>query len=62
DAAMNDLIRPTLYEAHHEIWPVSEKLRQSGTIGDDAFHRIEEELDLIELTSDPRLYVPDPGS
>jgi diaminopimelate decarboxylase len=26
DAAMNDLIRPTLYEAHHEIWPV----RQPG--------------------------------
>ena len=24
DAAMNDLIRPTLYDAHHEIWPVSE--------------------------------------
>ena len=24
DAAMNDLIRPTLYEAHHEIWPVEE--------------------------------------
>jgi diaminopimelate decarboxylase len=24
DAAMNDLIRPTLYEAHHEIWPVDE--------------------------------------
>jgi diaminopimelate decarboxylase len=23
DAAMNDLIRPTLYEAEHEIWPVS---------------------------------------
>lgn len=23
DAAMNDLIRPTLYEAHHDIWPVS---------------------------------------
>jgi diaminopimelate decarboxylase len=22
DAAMNDLVRPTLYEAHHEIWPV----------------------------------------
>ena len=22
DAAMNDLIRPTLYEAHHDIWPV----------------------------------------
>ena len=24
DAAMNDLIRPTLYEAHHDIWPVVE--------------------------------------
>jgi diaminopimelate decarboxylase len=24
DAAMNDLIRPTLYEAHHDIWPVDE--------------------------------------
>jgi diaminopimelate decarboxylase len=22
---MNDLIRPTLYEAHHEIWPVDEQ-------------------------------------
>ena len=26
DAAMNDLIRPTLYEAYHEIWPVDEAL------------------------------------
>jgi diaminopimelate decarboxylase len=24
DAAMNDLIRPTLYEAWHEVWPVRE--------------------------------------
>ena len=24
DAAMNDLVRPTLYDAHHEIWPVAE--------------------------------------
>ena len=23
DAGMNDLIRPALYEAHHEIWPVA---------------------------------------
>jgi diaminopimelate decarboxylase len=22
DAAMNDLVRPTLYDAHHDIWPV----------------------------------------
>lgn len=24
DAAMNDLLRPTLYEAYHEVWPVQE--------------------------------------
>jgi diaminopimelate decarboxylase len=24
DAGMNDLVRPTLYEAHHGIWPVTE--------------------------------------
>jgi diaminopimelate decarboxylase len=24
DAAMNDLIRPAMYEAHHEIWPVAQ--------------------------------------
>lgn len=24
DAAMNDLVRPTLYEAHHDIWPVKQ--------------------------------------
>jgi diaminopimelate decarboxylase len=35
DGAMNDLIRPTLYEAHHEIWPVDEELgRQSAVIQD----------------------------
>ncbi len=27
DAAMNDLIRPTLYDAYHDIWPVREALR-----------------------------------
>ncbi len=26
DAAMNDLIRPTLYDAWHEIWPIREPL------------------------------------
>ncbi len=29
DGAMNDLIRPTLYDAHHDIWPVTEA-RTSG--------------------------------
>jgi diaminopimelate decarboxylase len=30
DAAMNDLIRPTLYEAHHEILPVREQTSSAG--------------------------------
>ncbi|MEZ5773521.1 MAG: diaminopimelate decarboxylase [Hyphomicrobiaceae bacterium] len=34
DAAMNDLIRPTLYEAHHEIWPVIEKRRGGEAVYD----------------------------
>ena len=29
DAAMNDLIRPTLYDAYHEIWPVREPPSQA---------------------------------
>ena len=28
DAAMNDLIRPTLYEAYHDIWPVDEAAKK----------------------------------
>ena len=31
DAAMNDLIRPTLYEAYHEIWPVKEPAPRTPT-------------------------------
>ena len=29
DAAMNDLVRPTLYEAHHDILPVDQTLSQT---------------------------------
>ena len=29
DAAMNDLIRPALYQAHHEIWPIE---RSTGSL------------------------------
>jgi diaminopimelate decarboxylase len=35
DAAMNDLIRPTLYEAEHEIWPVREAAAQASPILQD---------------------------
>jgi Na+/H+ antiporter len=33
-------------------------LRAQQTIGDDAFHVMEEELDLLELSADPRLHAP----
>jgi diaminopimelate decarboxylase len=31
DAAMNDLVRPAMYDAHHEIWPVSEDTADKAT-------------------------------
>jgi hypothetical protein len=31
------------------------ELRRGGVIGDDAFRRIEEEIDLLEFTGDPRI-------
>lgn len=31
DAAMNDLIRPTLYSAYHEVWPVRKKAEDKAT-------------------------------
>ncbi len=35
DGAMNDLIRPTLYEAHHDIWPVAEQAGDMAPIQQD---------------------------
>ena len=35
DAGMNDLIRPTLYEAHHDIWPVSEAKSDMAPVAQD---------------------------
>jgi diaminopimelate decarboxylase len=34
DAAMNDLIRPTLYEAEHEIWPVKKPASTARMVAD----------------------------
>jgi diaminopimelate decarboxylase len=34
DAAMNDLVRPTLYEAHHDILPVREGSRAPRIVAD----------------------------
>ncbi|MEO0729384.1 MAG: diaminopimelate decarboxylase [Pseudomonadota bacterium] len=35
DAGMNDLIRPTLYDAHHEVWPVDESRRDDLPVTQD---------------------------
>jgi diaminopimelate decarboxylase len=35
DAAMNDLVRPAMYEAYHEIWPVNEPHEGEPTIAYD---------------------------
>ena len=34
DAGMNDLIRPALYGAYHEIWPLKEEKRGEGEVYD----------------------------
>ena len=35
DAAMNDLVRPAMYEAYHEIWPVAEPAPDAPRIAYD---------------------------
>jgi diaminopimelate decarboxylase len=35
DGAMNDLIRPALYQAHHEIWPVTQAADDAAAISAD---------------------------
>ena len=49
DAAMNDLIRPTLYEAHHEFWPVRETEAGSRQIVADIVGPICETGDYLAL-------------
>ena len=47
DAAMNDLIRPTLYEAHHEIRPVNEERLKAASIKADVVGPICESGDFL---------------
>ncbi len=35
DAAMNDLLRPAMYEAYHEIWPVTEPAADARSVAYD---------------------------
>ena len=52
DAAMNDLIRPTLYDAHHEIWPVNEPAASSRRIKADVVGPVCESGDFLARDRD----------
>jgi diaminopimelate decarboxylase len=49
DAAMNDLIRPTLYEAEHEIWPVREAAGREAPVLQDVVGPVCETGDYLAL-------------
>jgi diaminopimelate decarboxylase len=49
DAAMNDLIRPTLYEAHHDVVPVREPAKGARTITADVVGPVCETGDYLAL-------------
>jgi len=59
DAAMNDLIRPTLYEAHHAIRPVAEAGPGAPRIRADVVGPVCESGDFLAL--DRELPEPKPG-
>jgi diaminopimelate decarboxylase len=52
DAAMNDLIRPTLYDAHHEIRPVAEPATGARRIRADVVGPVCESGDFLGLDRD----------
>ncbi|MDQ4137075.1 MAG: diaminopimelate decarboxylase [Pseudomonadota bacterium] len=52
DAAMNDLIRPTLYDAHHEIRPVADPGPGAGRIVADIVGPVCESGDYLALARD----------
>jgi diaminopimelate decarboxylase len=59
DAGMNDLIRPTLYDAHHDIRPVREPAANSRRIVADVVGPVCESGDYFAL--DRELAAPEPG-
>jgi diaminopimelate decarboxylase len=56
---MNDLIRPTLYDAHHDIRPVGSRARNAATIVADVVGGVCETGDYLAL--DRRMPAVAPG-
>jgi diaminopimelate decarboxylase len=52
DAAMNDLIRPTLYDAHHEIWPVAQPATSAKRVRADVVGPVCESGDFLAVNRD----------
>jgi diaminopimelate decarboxylase len=59
DAAMNDLIRPTLYDAHHEVWPVRRPQPAAPRIVADVVGPVCESGDFLALGRE--MPEPQPG-
>jgi diaminopimelate decarboxylase len=59
DAGMNDLVRPTLYDAHHEIIPVRQAAAGAPRIVADVVGPVCESGDFLAL--ERSLAVPRPG-
>ena len=59
DAGMNDLVRPTLYDAHHAIWPVKEAAPDTRRVVADVVGPVCESGDFLALDRD--LPEPAPG-
>jgi diaminopimelate decarboxylase len=59
DAAMNDLIRPTLYEAHHDVWPVAEPQGVHDLVSQDLVGPVCETGDYLALDRPLPAFKPD---
>ena len=59
DAAMNDLVRPTLYDAHHEIWPPPSRRSDAPRLRADVVGPVCESGDFLAL--DRELAEPNAG-
>lgn len=51
DAAMNDLLRPALYDALHRIWPTSPKVTmpEIGTADEKPPEKLENDLEVVDI-------------
>jgi diaminopimelate decarboxylase len=59
DAAMNDLVRPTLYDAHHDVWPIAEASNGQDLYAQDLVGPVCETGDYLALDRPLPAFKPD---